>query len=337
MAHQAARIGTFESHVQTGVNTWTPELEAMYGLPPRTFEGTLSAFEKLVHPDDLPEVVRLFHETSKGGQPMEGEWRVVWPDKSVHWIAGRWQLFMNEAGEPSRMIGVNMDVTQSKEAQSALAGMTRKLIEAQELERSRIGRELHDDISQRLAMLSIKLEQLQSNPCEVGSSLQKMRTEVVDICSDVQALSHELHSSKLEYLGVVAGRKSWCREFAERHRMEIDFSSDARTSLPLEIGMTLLRVLQEGLQNAKNHSGVKRVEVQLREDSGAIHLVVTDLGKGFQLRNALRGKGLGLASMRERVRLVNGTIAIDSKPMAGTTIHIKLPLTARSESARVAG
>jgi signal transduction histidine kinase len=186
-------------------------------------------------------------------------------------------------------------------------------------------------------MLSVHLEQLQSNPSEVQSSLQEMRKKVVDICNDVQTVSHELHSSKLEYLGVVAGMKSWCKEFAERHRMEIDFSIDAPSSLPPEIGTTLLRVLQEALQNAKKYSGVKRIEVQLREHSDQIHLIVSDLGRGFEVRTALQGKGLGLTSMRERVRLVNGTITIDSKPMGGTTIHVRLPLIARSDSARLAG
>src|SRR5215469_12491331 len=126
MAQQAARIGTFELNIQTGVNTWTPELEAMYGLPPGGFEGTQSAFEKLVHPHDLPEVVRLLRETSESGRTMEAEWRVVWPDRSVHWIAGRWQLFKNGAREPSRIIGVNIDVTQSKQAEEALADVARK-------------------------------------------------------------------------------------------------------------------------------------------------------------------------------------------------------------------
>jgi len=235
------------------------------------------------------------------------------------------------------MIGVNIDVTPSKKAEEALADMTRKLIEAQEQERSRIGRELHDDISQRLAMLSVQLEQLQSDPSEVQSSLQEVRNKVIDICNDVQTVSHELHSSKLEYLGVVAGMKSWCEEFAERHRMEIDFSIDAPSSLSPEIGTTLLRVLQEALQNAKKYSGVKRIEVHLREHSDEIHLIVSDLGRGFEVRTALHGKGLGLTSMRERVRLVNGTIRIDSKPMGGTTIHVTLPLTARSDTARLAG
>ena len=131
------------------------------------------------------------------------------------------------------MLGVNIDVTERKLAEQALAEMTRKLIEAQEQERARIGRELHDDINQRLAMLALELEQLQDNPSEIRSRLQELRKQTTEISNDVQALSHDLHSSKLEYLGVVGGIKSWCKEFAERQRMEIDFKSDVSSVSPI--------------------------------------------------------------------------------------------------------
>jgi len=97
------------------------------------------------------------------GQPTEGEWRVVWPDGSVHWIAGRGQVFMDDYGEPSRMLGVNIDITKRKQAEEALSNMTRKLVEAQDQERARIARELHDDINQRLAMLAVELGQAEQN------------------------------------------------------------------------------------------------------------------------------------------------------------------------------
>jgi signal transduction histidine kinase len=156
--------------------------------------------------------------------------------------------------------------------------------------------------------------------------VQEFRKRISEISTDVQGLSHDLHSSKLEYLGVVAGIKSWCKEFGERQRVEIDFSNDVHSALPFEIGLSLFRVLQEALHNVMKHSGVKRIEVQLREDSGEIHLIIRDSGKGFDVEAALQGKGLGLTSMRERVRLVNGTISIESKQMGGTTIHVRVPL-----------
>jgi len=475
LAQQAACIGTFEWDIRTGVDTWTPELEAMYGLPPGGFGGTQAAFENLVHPDDREEVSRLARVSLKTGQPSHGEWRVVWADGSLHWIAGRWQVFMDASGEPLRVVGVNLDITERKcaeealvelnrtlEAQSALlqsseellkifvknvpaavamldrdmrylqvsdrwctdylpgraqilghshyeifpdmperwkevhrrclqgetlradedrwdgqdgphwarwevrpwktpegtvggililteditrrkqmeqalSDMSRKLIEAQEQERARIGRELHDDINQRLALLNVELSQLKENPSEVGIRVEELQKQVIDISNDVQALSHDLHSSKLEYLGVIAGMKSWCKEFAERHGMQIDFKHNVQRTLPPEIGLCLFRVLQEALHNATKHSGVKRIEAQLREDSGEIHLIVSDLGRGFDVETALHGKGLGLTSMRERVRLVNGTMTIDSRPMSGTTIQVRVPLESEQAAQREAG
>ena len=468
LAQQIAHIGSFEWNIQTGVNTWTPELEAMYGLRSGTFTGTQTAFENLVHADDRASVINLVDRALKTGQPMEGEWRVVWADGSVHWITGRWQVLMNESGEAARMIGVNIDVTQRKRAEEtrlevnrtleaqaallqsreellktfvksvpaavamldrdmrylqvsdrwcadysldssqvlrrshyeifpdlperwkeihrrALAGetlraeqdpwdrmgstiwlrweirpwlnlegvpggilvfseditrrkqmeealsrMSRNLIESQEQERTRIGRELHDDINQRLAMLAIELEQLQENPSDNRSRLQELRKQTIEISDDVQALSHELDSSKLERLGAIGGMRSWCREFGERQGIQVEFKSpEAKISHPREIGLCLFRVLQEALHNAAKYSGVRRIEVQLREDAGEIHLLVSDFGRGFDLETATEGRGLGLTSMQERVRLINGIIEIQSKPMGGTIVHVRVPL--RSE------
>jgi signal transduction histidine kinase len=235
------------------------------------------------------------------------------------------------------VVGVNIDVTERKLAEQALADMTRKLIDAQEQERARIGRELHDDINQRLAMLSLELERLQDHHPEVRSNLQELRKQTTEISDDVQALSHELHSSKLEYLGVVGGIKSWCKEFAERQRIEIDFESNVHSVLPFEVGVCLFRVLQEALHNAVKHSGVKYMEVQLSEQSSELHLIISDSGKGFDVEAATKGKGLGLTSMRERVRLVNGTIFIQSKPIGGTTIRVRVPLGSAQERERAAG
>jgi PAS domain S-box-containing protein len=337
LAQLAAHMGTFERDMRTGVLTWTREMESLYGLPPGGFCGTQAAFENLLHPDDRRRVLELVDWALKTGQPTNGEWRVVWPDGSVHWIAGRWQVFKDESDEPLRVLGVNIDVSDRKVAEEALAGMTRKLIEAQEQERARIGRELHDDINQRLAMLAVELEQLRDNPSEIDKLVGELRNQMVDISNDVQALSHELHSSKLEYLGVVAGMKSWCKEFGNRHQMEIDFKSDVPNPLSFEIGLCLYRVLQEALHNAVKHSGVKGIQVQLAAYSSEVHLIVSDLGRGFDFDAALQGKGLGLTSMRERVRLVNGTISIESKPMAGTTIHVRVPLGSEHVSQRSAG
>jgi len=337
LAQQTARIGTFERDVRTGRITWAEGLESLYGLPLGGVDGqTLAFFKALIHPADRERVADIIETALKTGQPTEAEWRAVWPDGSVHWIAARWQVLMDDSGEPSRVVGVNMDITERKLAEQSLAEMTRTLIESQEQERSRIGRELHDDINQRLAMLGVELEQ-PLDPSEFQSRVRRFQDELRQISADVQALSHDLHSTKLEYLGVIAGMKSWCREFAERQKMEVDFKSEVRSALPLDVGRPLFRVLQEALHNSFKHSGVKRIEVKLREDSGEIHLIISDLGRGFDIEAAFQGKGLGLTSMRERVRLVKGTIEIQTRPMGGTTIHIRVPLASEDKEQRAAG
>jgi len=234
------------------------------------------------------------------------------------------QLFLIVAATP--FLVLTALVEDRKVVGERLASLSRGLIRAQEQERARIGRELHDDINQRLAILAIGLEQLQDDPSKARTSMQGIRNQVMEISSDVQALSHELHSSKLEYLGVVVAMKSWCREFAEKQTMEIDFNSDVQTVLPLDIGLSLYRVLQEALHNVVKHSGVKSVEVQLREDAGEIHLIVSDLGRGFDVEAAMEGRGLGLTSMRERMGLVSGNLTVKSKPTGGVTIHARVPL-----------
>jgi PAS domain S-box-containing protein len=285
---------------------------------------------------DMPERWKEAHRRALEGETLRAEedrWESGGSTRWARWEVRPWRAADATVGG---LLILTEDITRSKEAEETLSGMTRKLIEAQEQERARIGRELHDDINQRLAMLSLELEQLEENPSEIQPRVQELRREMAEVSNDVQAMSHDLHSSKLEYLGVVAGIKSWCKEFGERQRVEIDFSNDVHSALPFEIGLSLFRVLQEALHNVMKHSGVKRIEVQLREDSGGIHLIIRDSGKGFDVEAALQGKGLGLTSMRERVRLVNGTISIESKPMGGTTIHVRVPLGSEHAAKRKA-
>jgi PAS domain S-box-containing protein len=341
LAQQIARIGTFEWNAQTGVNTWTPELEAMYGLQPGTFTGTQAAFENLVHVDDRAGVINLVDRALKTGQSTEGEWRVVWADGSVHWIAGRWQVLMNESREPVRMIGVNIDVTQRKRAEEALLEVNRRLIEAQEQERTRIGRELHDDIGQRLAMLAIELQQLHEDPVilpEVRIRMSALQKRISEIANDIQSLSHELHSAKLQYLGIAAAMRGFCQEFEKQQKVEIDFKAhDLPSPLSPDISLCLFRVLQESLHNAAKHSGVWRFEVQLWGMSGDIHLTVRDSGAGFDQKAAKESRGLGLISMEERLKLLKGTFSIESQPKRGTTIHARVPLSSGTDSMRAAG
>jgi signal transduction histidine kinase len=131
--------------------------------------------------------------------------------------------------------------------------------------------------------------------------------------------------------------QGWIRELAERHKTKIDFTSDVRSVLPLEVGLSLFRVLQEALHNAIKHSGAVRFDVILRESSGEVHLEIMDSGKGFDVEAAMKGKGLGLTSMSERIRLLNGTLTVDSRPNGGTAIRVRVPLVANHISQRATG
>jgi signal transduction histidine kinase len=261
--------------------------------------------------------------------------RLAFPYASMQQNILSLQILFCLVGVPLMFLSVVVD--ERRRTQESLQLVSTRLLDAQEKERARIGRELHDDINQRLAVISVELQQLQEDPFELQKRVPELRGRMAELSNDVQAMSHDLHSSKLEYLGVVGGIRSWCKEFAERRRMVIDFSSEVSRVLSPELGLTLLRVVQEALYNATKHSGVRRAEVQLlEEDSNEIHLIVSDSGRGFDMEEAAKGRGLGLTSMSERVRLVNGTIRIDSKPMGGTRIHVHLPVESGRASQRVA-
>ena len=275
---------------------------------------------------EMPERWKDVNRRALEGETLRAEedrWESGGRTRWCRWEVRPWR---KHDGTVGGILILAEDITSRKQMEEALSTMSRKLIQSQEQERARIGRELHDDINQRLALLSAELGQLRAHPSEIETRVREFRNRIAEISNDVQGLSHDLNSSKLEYLGAVAGMKSWCKEFAERHKVEIDFRSDIATPLPSELGISLFRVLQEGLQNALKHSGAKLFDVRLREDGDGVHLIVNDSGRGFDIEAALQGKGLGLTSMRERVRLVNGTISIESRPTGGTTIHARVPL-----------
>jgi PAS domain S-box-containing protein len=246
-----------------------------------------------------------------------------------------------EVGGKRLFTVVIRDVTERKLAEQALASVSRRLIEAQEKERTRIARELHDDIGQRLALLAIELQQLQQSPAnlsEVRSRMGELRKQTSEIATDVQSMSHGLHSSKLEYLGIAAAMRGFCQEFGEQQKVEIDFKThDLPSPLSPDIALGLFRVLQEALHNAAKHSEVRHFAVQLWGMSSEIHLTVSDSGAGFDPEVAKQSRGLGLISMEERLKLLDGTFSIESQPKCGTTIHARVPLAQESKAIQAAG
>jgi PAS domain S-box-containing protein len=452
LALEAGRVGGWDWEIKTGRNFFFGKTCELLAIRAEEYSGSTQEFWERVHPEDREWLRNAEHEAMRNHGEFLEEFRVVWPDGSVHWLRAQAQFFYAADGQAERMMGLATDITERKEAEEklreyekavegleemivvidrehryrlanrkfldmrkmtreqvvgrlahevvdkeayeaivkekmaecfqgkvvryemkygypeigerdvsisyfpvegpkgidriacifhditerrraeeALAIVNRKLIEAQEQERARIARELHDDICQRLCLLALNLDQVQRDspalPSEVLDRLRTLQNETAEISADVQAISHTLHAPRLDHLGIAAAMATVCTEFSGHNKMEVSFRSyDLPATLSAETSLCLIRVLQEALQNAAKHSGARHATVELSVIANEIHLVVSDLGKGFDLNDTVSGRGLGLTSMQERVRVVNGCITIRSTPLGGTTIEVRIPV-----------
>ena len=212
-------------------------------------------------------------------------------------------------------------------AEETVSSLSRRLIHAQEQERARIARELHDDIGQRVALLAVGLDRLSHGTTDSAQQTEtaRLQEQLAEIGNDISVLSHTLHSSRLELLGIESAMKGFCQEFASQQQVDVQFvSRDVPGQLPADVSLALFRVLQEALHNAAKHSGVRLFHAQLWTAGDRVHLAVSDAGAGFDLQAARTERGLGLVSMEERVRLVGGELSIDTQPGRGTRLHARV-------------
>jgi PAS domain S-box-containing protein len=342
LAAQVGKMYAFDWDMLTDVVIRSAESTHILGLTGEQTSLTLQQILASVHPKDRATFMSSIADLTPESPITRISFRLLRPDGSVVWLERTGHAFFDEQGRILRMVGMVADITERKLAEEALSKISGRLIEAHEEERTWIARELHDDIGQQLALLANNLELMEQDPpdsvAEIRYRTHEQLKRVREIAADVQGMSHRLHSSRLQLLGIVAAAKSFCQELAEQHKVEIDFThADIPPAVPEEISLCLFRVMQEALHNAVKHSGVRRFEVELRGASDGIHLTVHDAGLGFDPEARVNDRGLGLISMQERVNLVKGTFSIDSWPGRGTTIHARMPLSTRGESARAAG
>lgn len=296
-----------------------------------------------VHKEDLKRCIETYFRAFDRREQFKMEYRLRRYDGEYRWMLDIGVPRFNTDYSFAGYIGSCIDISDRKLAEQVLTTVNRRLIEAQERERSRIARELHDDMGQRLALLAVALQQMRlslpDSAAKVSSRIDELLKDVSEIATDIQALSHELHSSKLEYLGVVAAMRSFCNEFSKQQGVEVAFKSHGlSTRLPSpEISLSLYRVLQEALHNAAKHSGGRQFEVQLWARPDQIHLTVSDFGVGFDVPFAKGNGGLGLTSMQERLKLLDGELSIESKPNVGTTVHARAPLSSEHNVECAAG
>ncbi|MGC2112458.1 MAG: PAS domain S-box protein [Candidatus Korobacteraceae bacterium] len=284
-----------------------------------------------VHPADLEKCLHTYHAAFDARQPFTMEYRLRHHDGEYRWIAdtGVPRLLMD--GRFVGYIGCCVDIDDQKQAELARTDLSRRLMTAQEAERTRIARELHDGIGQSLALLGIQMQRagqpasLRDGKRSLG--IPELCGKVKEIGAQVSRLSHQLHSSELEFLGLAVAVKGLCREFSEQYRIKVNcVCTGVPAELNSDVSLCFLRVVQEALHNVAKHSRASAVEVEVTGAVANITLAISDNGVGFEMNKVRQTAGLGMVSMRERMHLIGGEFTISSSPGSGTKILARAPL-----------
>jgi PAS domain S-box-containing protein len=307
----------------------------------QTLESQLGAgWTDGIHSDDRKNCLETYESSFDGRQPFRLAYRLRRHDGEYRWVLDTGVPVYEPDGTFNGYIGSCVDITDSKRAEEALASVGHRLIEAHEEERSRIARELHDDINQQMAMIAIEIDRLsQALPegaQQVRDQVAQIQLRIQEVGKDIQSLSHRLHSSKLDLLGLAGAAKSFCQEMSEKHKIEIDLHEEGTLRTSQETGLCLFRVLQEALHNAVKYSDAKTFKVELIEKDAFVHLMVKDSGAGFNQQHLADHPGLGLISMRERIQMVGGEFLIESELGEGTTVRATVPSHSTPPTARKA-
>jgi PAS domain S-box-containing protein len=458
LAMESGKSVGWDWDIKSGQESWFGDLQTMFGIRSASYTGHVEDFLRYVHPDDLRQVANAQNESMRGHTPYATEFRIVWPDGTLRYAAATGKCYYSPSGEPERMVGVALDVTDRKRAEQTLreseerfrlvantapvliwmsgtnklctffnkgwldfrgepmehelgegwaAGvhpedlerclktytaafdsrvdfemeyrlrrfdgkyrwvvdygvprfesdgtfcgyigscvditdrkateesleeLSGRLINAQEAERQRIARELHDDFSQRLALQGVGLGQLLTKLPESGTEGRDKVKELLranfDLSRDIHSLSHQLHSSTLEHVGLASALKGLCDQVSRTHKIRVEFTGrDVPSEIPKDVALCLFRVAQEALSNVVKHSQAAQARAELFGENNQIRLRILDAGLGFETASRNRHSGIGLVGMRERLRLVGGVLAVESSPRQGTEILGIVPLS----------
>ncbi len=333
-------LGIIEWSLDFRVVACNPAAERIFGYSKNEILGQRASV--LIPPDIVHEIEAMFFEKilkraggnysatenlTRAGKRIACEWfNTAIFDKSGRVV-----------GVVSLIHDINDPISAHREAEVIRANLSNRLIHAQEEERARIARELHDDINQRLALLANGLNQLENRDFKKSSSMWSYRVGVLlhlaeEISADIQHLSHQLHSSKLQYLGVAAAVRDICQEFSQQHNIEVQCSvQKLPKNIAPDLSLCFFRIVQEALRNVAKHSQAHHVKVELVAESSLIRLRVSDDGIGFDSNDARHYCGLGFVSMRERLRVLGGEFSVWSRPSLGTQIECIAPLTVKQD------
>ena len=281
-----------------------------------------------VHPDDRPAAMDSYLRAFHSRRHYRSEYRLRRHDNTYAWMYDTGTPRYGSDGTFHGYVGSCLDITQQKEAEQLLRDLSHRLMRAQDEERRRIARELHDHLSQQLALLAVDLQQLVIRPRPVHEAvptLQDAWRRTTEIASDVHAISHRLHPSKMEALGLVGTAQGHCNDVS-RQSLPVHFHhEDVPSGLPPDRALGVFRVLEEALSNVVRHSGATEARVNLTGTPTHLILRIADNGNGF-VETGRTPTGLGLVSMRERLQLLEGTLNISSIPAKGTVVEARVPL-----------
>jgi PAS domain S-box-containing protein len=284
-----------------------------------------------VHPDDVQRCVETYSSSFEARRDFEMEYRLRRFDGEYRWIVDYGVPRFESDGSFCGYIGSCVDITERKSSAESLQALSGRLINAHEEERARIARDLHDDFNQRLALQCIDLEQLRKNlpdgNVEEQARLAKMLKQTKAMATDIRSLSHELHSSRLEFIGLVPALSGLCQEISEKYKIAVHFiPSEIPFRIPKDVALCLFRVTQEALSNVVKHSQTENASVELIAVKNRISLRIKDEGRGFDSLRASFGAGLGLVGMTERLRHVGGRLLVQSELNSGTAILAEVPV-----------
>ena len=329
-AVDAAGLGFYLASDSGETTRLDDRTRALFGFPPELEPHVRSFWIEHVHPDDRAHVIEASREVIEGRTDrLTRVYRYQHPTRGIVWLQHTTRTFERDSsGRATRIAGVVQDITEQKRTEEELRTLSRRLIQAQEAERALLARELHDDVTQRLAVLAIELGRAQSSASGGATSdaLATVREGLIRLSEDIHVLAYQLHPAVLEELGLAEALRAEC-ERRERHgsieiRLDLEPMSAA---VGKDATLCLYRVAQEALNNIARHARAHAARVILHEADGGLLLAVKDDGIGFEPEEPRARRSLGLVSMRERLRLVNGTLDIESAPGQGTIIVAWVP------------
>lgn len=326
LSANAGNVGIWARDLSTD-NVWVNQkMRELYKFEDGD-EITIGLYMEKVHPDDREALESQLQAAIESGNTYEAEYRIRLQNGDIRWVRsiGRSQ----DQDDGRKMIrGASVDITRRKQAEAEAHDLSHRLIDAQEKERARLARELHDGLSQSLAILSIQLQSLVNKDGDgIKKQVEKLTGQVQQLSTEIHRISHELHPSKISQLGLESALRGFCREVQAAHHLRVGFRAvGVARSLPNDISLCIYRIAQESLQNVIKHSGASAANVDLTVTDNILRLVITDNGSGFDTQLARSRESLGLISMQERIRAVDGTLTVDSVPDAGTKIEARVSL-----------